>query len=310
MFASQIINPHVLQQFILLNEYILRIKFPEARITSKRGRPRIGLRWVLVAICVFARNEQITWKKLPEKLSNCNFLIENGYLSKIPSKSTFHRVWSGVSKANLNSWIRKIGYELSKSNVEDLVVDSSGFETKIGSIWRIVKWDRRLLSKLSKLFLKIHIAVALPSRAITSIFVSESAMHDAKAFGPLWLRMSKRLIPKIKRTHLDKAYWSENIIGLLDQEGIQAVVPCKRNSIDHGYEDPMDQLVRMQRKMPGLYKKNYKTSLRAEVEHVIGNTKQSPPVLLDRRMHNKLKTLLCAFVWYNHTIRVKGVKNV
>ena len=45
VLPTQAINPHILKEFITTNDYILECKFPEAKITSKVGRPRIGLRW-------------------------------------------------------------------------------------------------------------------------------------------------------------------------------------------------------------------------------------------------------------------------
>ncbi|MDH5647355.1 MAG: hypothetical protein OEZ01_15200, partial [Candidatus Heimdallarchaeota archaeon] len=87
-----------------------------------------------------------------------------------------------------------------------------------------------------------------------------------------------------------------------DQENITPVIPCKSNSKDHGTSSLMDTMVRMQRKMPGLYKLNNKTYLRAEVEHVFGEIKLQKTILRDYKQNNKLKTLLCSFLWYNHKI--------
>ena len=101
-----------------------------------------------------------------------------------------------------------------------------------------------MLTKTSKLFRKVHLAVALPSRAVVGIKSIKSLVHDVKGFGPLWMSMSRRL--QIRRVHADKAYWSENIINFLNQEKIMVAIPCKSNSLDHGTFSPMDQLVRKQ----------------------------------------------------------------
>ncbi|MFV2016858.1 MAG: transposase [Candidatus Heimdallarchaeota archaeon] len=162
--------------------------------------------------------------------------------------------------------------------------------------------------KSSELFCKIHIAVALPSRAVVGIETSKSTTHDSVMFGPLWKHMYVRVKNRIKRTHLDKGYWSENIINFLHQESIKSVIPCKSNSKDHGTGSPMDELVRQQRKMHGLYKKNNKTYLRAEVEHVFGEGTLYHVIIRDYKMHNKLKTLLCIFLWYNHELMLKKVR--
>ena len=308
MIPTQVINPHILKQFLELNEDILCRKFPETKISKNIGRPRIGLRWVLIAICVFARTQNIVWRDLPQKLNYCDFLIKERKLRAIPSKSTFHRVWMQVSEVNLNSWIRMIGYEDSRSSIKDLVIDSSGFELRPGSIWRHVKWTKTKISKTSSLFRKIHLAIALPSRTIVGIYSSEAKKSDCKAFGPLIIRVYKRLLTRIRRAHADKAYWDEKIVGYLCQERITPVIPCKANSKINGIYDFMDFQVRYQKKYPGIYKKNTKHYLRAEVEHVFGEVKLQYPILRDRYLHNKNKSLLCHFLWYNHKNRLRRLK--
>ena len=258
MLPTQLINPQVLREFLELNEDILMRKFPEHNNYNNIGRPRIGVRWVIIAICVFAKTQNIIWRDIPPKLTYCDFLINQGYLKSIPSKSTFHRMWMQVSEDNLNSWIRMIGFNESKSSITDVAVDSSGFELRPGSIWRFIKWNRSVLTKTSTLFRKIHIAIALPSRAIIGIHGSEGRRFDSKAFGPLIMRVYKKLIPKIERLHADKAYWDEKIIGYLTQEGITPVIPCKSNSKINGIYNFIDFQVNYQKKYPGIYKKNTK----------------------------------------------------
>ena len=143
MSQTQIIDPHTLRDFILLHQDFLRPKFPDAKITSKRGAPRIGLRWVVIAICVYARINNIIWEALPPKLKLCDFLIEEKYLRKMPCKSTFHNYWDKISQSNLESWIRMSGQALSDENDVDVAIDSSGFELIIGSFWRLVKWGKQ-----------------------------------------------------------------------------------------------------------------------------------------------------------------------
>ena len=100
---TQILNPHVLNEFLNVQKSILRRKFPEAKRKSKRGRPRIGYFWVLAGICIVAKLENIAWRDLPSKLSNCTFLVEEGFLQRIPSYSTFNRIWNRISVQNLET---------------------------------------------------------------------------------------------------------------------------------------------------------------------------------------------------------------
>ncbi len=147
MRLTQITDPHELRKFILLHQYFLRLKFPDAKITSKRGKPRIDLRWAIVAICVFARVNNIVWRDLPSNLRLCDFLIEEGFLLKTPCKSTFHGYWDLIKDSNLDSWIQMSGDSLTSHEDTDLAIDSSGFELMVGSIWILVKWDKELFSK-------------------------------------------------------------------------------------------------------------------------------------------------------------------
>ena len=300
-----IIDPLILAEFIIQNKEFLRPKFPEPKKKSKVGRPRIGEFWVLVSICVFARANNITWEALPTKLRLCNFLIENRYLTRFPSKSTFHRAWQRIKSSNLESWIKKIGYS---QELEALAVDSSGFEKRTGSIWRFVKWNGSFLKKSSNLFKKIHIVVALPSRAIVGIHISNVNTYDSKAFGPLILRTYKRVLNKCKKLYADKAYWDEKILGFLTQEGIYPVIPCKKNSKINGIHDFIDDQVKYQKKYPGIYKKNNQSWKRAEVEHVFGEIKLQHVIIRDLKKYNKDKSLLCSFLWYNHKNRLRAVK--
>ena len=100
----------------------------------------------------------------------------------------------------------------------DLAIDSSGFELLVGSIWSLLKWGKRTICKSSSLFLKVHLAVALPSRAIVSIEVSKTTVHDSVAFGAVWKSLYKRVARLLQRVHLDKAYWSENHINFLESK--------------------------------------------------------------------------------------------
>jgi len=93
MTYFQIIEPHKVREFIIINEPFLKKLVEEKTRESKKGRKRIAERWVILAIAIIPRIEGIAWTKLEEKLSLCDFLIEEGWMGKIPSKSTFHAVW-------------------------------------------------------------------------------------------------------------------------------------------------------------------------------------------------------------------------
>jgi len=257
---------------------------------------------------VLGRKEGIAWRTLPKKLVSCQFLVEEDYLKYIPKKSTFHKAWDEIRQASLERWIIQLGNDVAKLDTDAVAIDSTGFELYGGSSWRLVKWVSGLLRRTSKLFRKIHIGVALPSRAIIGIRVSKSKSHDAHEFGRLWLSIPKRLLTKVRKIYADKAYWWENILGLIAQEGMVPVIPPKSNSVDHGTSKARDLVVRAHQNYPGLYRHNHQPQRRAAVEHVFGLIKLRPGRITDRKLSCKNKTLLSRFLWYNHNLRVKRVR--
>lgn len=313
MRPTQTLNPLIINQFLELHESLLRRRFAEAKLPTQTagGRPRVGALWVLIALCFFSRMEGIPWRQLPMKLSSCHFLVENGYLSHIPSWQKFHQVWNlQVSQRSLENLISSIGNEIAKPIATAVAVDSSGFQFFEGSTWRYLKWAAGQLKKTSVMFRKIHIAVEVSSRTIVAICPSRSKDHDVVIFARVWRRLSKRLLRKIQRLYADKAYWSENILGLITQNGITPVIPPKSNSVDHGTSSPMDLIVRAHNQYPGLYKKNHKPELRSTVEHTFGNVKQQRPRFMDRKPVNRAKALLTPFLWYNHKIMIRRLGKV
>ena len=91
------------------------------------------------------------------KLALCGFLIKEGYLKHIHSKTTFHRMWNNIKQESLENWIRGMGY-ISVVTWEDseCAVDSSGFKITTGGLWRYLKWAKGQLKKTSKIFRKVH----------------------------------------------------------------------------------------------------------------------------------------------------------
>ena len=90
----------------------------------------------------------------------------------------------------------------------------------------------------------MHVDAELQNRTIVAIRLSPSKRYYSRVFALLWKDLSKRLKHKTKRVYTDKAYWSRNIFELLVTEGKIAVIPPKKNSVDHGSASPMVQIVR------------------------------------------------------------------
>jgi len=104
-----ILESHKVREFIIINDLFLKKLMKEEPRERKRGRKRITERWVILAIVIIARIERIAWRKLEEKISLSVFLIEEGWMRKIPSKSSFHAVWRATKSELLEQWIIDFG---------------------------------------------------------------------------------------------------------------------------------------------------------------------------------------------------------
>ncbi|UJG42726.1 MAG: hypothetical protein K9W46_10080 [Candidatus Heimdallarchaeum endolithica] len=148
----QILDSHKVRKFTVINGPFLKKLVKVEPRESKRGRKRIAERWVILAIAIIARIEGIAWRKLEEKLSLCAFLIEEGWMRKIPSKSTFHAVWRATESKILEQWIIELGREIvRKKGLKAMSVGSSGFKIRQASVLRFLKWSRETLKKTSQL---------------------------------------------------------------------------------------------------------------------------------------------------------------
>ena len=61
----------------------------------------------------------------------------------------------------------------------------------------------------------------------------------------------------------------------------------------------MDKLVRLQRKHPTIWHKNYRPEQRATVEHIFGLVKQQLPPVRGQSEKNRRKDFILPFVRYN-----------
>lgn len=122
------INPYKLKIFLLTLQDFLMRKYTEKE-KSKIGRKRIGPRWVIIALAIICRSENIAWREVPSMLSTCEFLINEGYLSKIPSWRKFYQEWTEVRLESIERFIIQLGTVTTENNSFekfDVAVDSSG----------------------------------------------------------------------------------------------------------------------------------------------------------------------------------------
>ena len=80
--------------------------------------------------------------------------------------------------------------------------------------------------------------------------------------------------------------------------------------MDHGTDSVMDKLVRLQRKHPTIWRKNYRPQQRAIVEHVFGLVKQQLPTVRGRSEKSRRKDFILPFVRYNLELHHKVPEEV
>jgi len=79
MTYFQIIDPHKVREFIIINEPFLKKVVEEKPRESKRGRKRIAERWVVLALAIIARIEGIAWlEKVRRKVVFMRFSDRRG----------------------------------------------------------------------------------------------------------------------------------------------------------------------------------------------------------------------------------------
>lgn len=111
-----------------------------------------------------------------------------------------------------------MGQEIALKCDDDRIAgDSSGFYAGYGDMWRVTKWDNGVMRSHPR-FRKIHMGVSLPSIGIVTVCTSEGIYHDNPHFSHLWRQTSAPIMKLVSRRYLDKAYWDENITGLISQE--------------------------------------------------------------------------------------------
>jgi len=73
----QIIDPHKVREFIIINEPFLK-KLVEEIPRERKGKENNRKIDSILALSIITRIEVIAWRKIKEKLSLCNFQIEEG----------------------------------------------------------------------------------------------------------------------------------------------------------------------------------------------------------------------------------------
>ena len=274
-----------------------RFPAPE-RSDNRRGRPFIGPRWVIVALGLIKSDQPMTWRSFEEGLDLCEEVLAKYGVLNIPSKTTLHRYWKQTLEGPLRQVLTEIGWDIAGEETTDLAIDSSGFQLKAGSLWRLLKWDRGKLKKTSPHFDKAHILVDSHSQAVLSIQFTTSYDHDINLVHPL-IRRAQIPPGMIRRLHGDKAYHDEMLHEELLTRELKPIVEPKKNFVNHGTSSFRDQMINFYQLNPGLWHATFRTYLKASVEHVFGIVKIRPVPMNARKERMQHKQLLARFLMYN-----------
>jgi hypothetical protein len=145
-------------------------------------------------------------------------------LSKITGKFrplTYVAIFKRIRKID----VKKMMDEINRSNMNKekmyIIIDSTGFKITDRGEWINNKYNKKRRG-----WIKVHLAIDANSLNIVSLSITDEKVHDSKEF--------KRLIdPVVKNTKVvygDKGYDSKEIYNYLSNNGIEAVIPPKKNA--------------------------------------------------------------------------------
>ena len=267
-----------------------------------RGRPRIAPRWLLVALAVLKHSSDITGRQHAGALQHPELAVvlrEFG-ATRPPAKSTLHKAWEQALIGQLRHTLIELGWNIA-NNPKALAIDSSGFEVKAGSTWRLVKWQRSALTKTSTWFHKAHILVDTATQAVLSLSLTKSVVHDVTQIHTL-LRQGY-LLGRKRRLVLfgDKAYHHKQLHAKLLDWGVKVIVEPKTNFRLGQRQGLLERTLHLYQRSPGLWKYILLYHEKTTVDHVFGLVKIHKPSLQAQTLKNKHKHkhLLTAFLLAN-----------
>ena len=300
------INSADLKLFLeLLKPFILNF-FPLEKSRREAGRKPIGQKWLLIALGLYKSTHFFTWKSFAEAIKPCSEILASFGLLNSPSRSTLFKYFSEAPPEYLNEILTEIGLKMVKKSSKDLAIDSSGFQVKAGSIWRLLKWNKSSLKKSTKHFKKAHIIIDCWSKAVLGLRITASTEADIKSLLPL---IKKVKIPpnEKKRLHGDKAYHDGELQNELAEKNIKMIVEPKKNFVDHGTDSFRDQMVRFYQMNSSLWHSTYRTHRKATVEHIFGVIKVSFIPVKAKKLQMQQKHILSHFLMYNLELYKKEV---
>ena len=122
--------------------------------------------------------------------------------------------WYRLSASDYRMVLQKLAKNNVKCTSEKISIDASGFRSTRSDLWRHIKWGKQSMSRSSKEYHKVHIAVCNKSRAVVAYALTPSNCHDSRVFLMLWRQLKYwqkdfSKLKKLVKVYLDKAYWSK-----------------------------------------------------------------------------------------------------
>ena len=154
-------------------------------------------------------------------------------LSKITGKFrplTYVSIFKRIRKID----VKKLMDEISKSNInkEDMyiIIDSTGFKITDRGEWINNKYNKK-----RKGWIKVHLAIDAKSFNIVSLSITDEKVHDSMEFK----KVMDPVVKKTKVVYADKGYDTKEIYNYLSNNGIEAVIPPKKNATTKARGSPL-----------------------------------------------------------------------
>jgi len=153
-------------------------------------------------------------------------------LSKITGKFrplTYVAIFKRIRKID----VKRMMDEISRSNMNKenmyIIIDSTGFKITDRGEWINNKYNKK-----RKGWIKVHLAIDANSFNVVSLSITDEKIHDSQEFK----KLIDPVLEKTKAVYGDKGYDSKEIYNYLSENGIEAIIPPKKNATTRSRGSP------------------------------------------------------------------------
>lgn len=218
--AAQCAEQERVQQ--LLHDLCEQIVQPAHR---GRGRPPVPLADVVYAATMKVYSG-VSGRRATTEIRDC---ANKGLIDHAPCYNT---IFAYLDKPELTPVLTNM-IEQAAAPLQiverDFAVDATGFSTSVYRRWYDHKYGREMKKHA---WIKAHAMIGVVTNVITSVRVTEGAIHDGPELPELVKSTATNF--EIRDVSADKAYLSHENLAAIEGVGGKPFIPFKSNSVDYG----------------------------------------------------------------------------